>query len=116
VHSHGSNAVRGDSARLHQVVADLFDNAIKFTQEGCDTSVGLSLRVGQSDAVAVNGQGIALECRPHLFDRFQQKDRSRMRRHRGQGLGLGLGWGLGSGLGSGSGSGLSIVRQLVQLQ
>jgi len=99
VFSRGSNAVRGDPARLHQVVANLLDNVIKFTQEGCEISVGVSQRDGQAEIkVAGNGQGIAPEFLPQLFDRFQQQDGSRTRRHGGLGLGL------------------SIVRQLVQLQ
>ena len=98
VFSPGCAVVSGDPVRLQQVVSNLLSNAIKFTPEGGEVSVGLSQRDGQARiAVADNGQGIAPEFLPHLFDRFQQQDGSRTRRHGGLGLGL------------------SIVRQLVQL-
>ncbi len=98
VFSHSAGVVRGDAARLQQVVSNLVGNAIKFTQAGGDVSISLSQRDGQAQiSVIDNGQGIAPEFLPHLFDRFLQQDGSRTRRHGGLGLGL------------------SIVRQLVQL-
>jgi len=98
VFSHSAGVVRGDSARLQQVVSNLVGNAIKFTPAGGEVSISLSQRDGQAQiSVTDNGQGIAPEFLPHLFDRFLQQDGSRTRRHGGLGLGL------------------SIVRQLVQL-
>jgi len=98
VFSHSAGVVRGDSARLQQVVSNLVGNAIKFTQAGGEVSTSLSQRDGQAQiSVTDNGQGIAPEFLPHLFDRFVQQDGSRTRRHGGLGLGL------------------SIVRKLVQL-
>jgi len=98
VFSHSAGVVRGDSARLQQVVSNLVGNAIKFTQAGGEVSTSLSQHDGQAQiSVTDNGQGIAPEFLPHLFDRFLQQDGSRTRRHGGLGLGL------------------SIVRQLVEL-
>jgi len=98
VFSQAGGVTWGDAARLQQVVGNLVSNAIKFTPEGGEVNITLSQHDGQAQiAVADNGQGIAPDFLPHLFDRFQQQDGSRTRRHGGLGLGL------------------SIVRQLVQL-
>ena len=84
--------VHGDPARLRQVLVNLIDNAIKFTEEG-----GVALEVRPSTAadphhltflVSDTGIGIAPEIRPKLFQPFSQADSSSTRRHGGSGLGL----------------------------
>lgn len=90
--------VAGDAHRLQQVVWNLLSNAIKFTPKG--GSVAVSLDVVDSYvrlAVCDNGQGIAPDFLPHVFERFRQADSSSTRTFGGLGLGLG------------------IVRQLVEL-
>ncbi|MEP6916675.1 MAG: ATP-binding protein [Acidobacteriota bacterium] len=83
--------VAGDSDRLQQVVWNLTNNAIKFTQK--DGAVDVSLRRVGTDIqlkVADNGQGIDPEFLPHVFERFRQAEGSTTRRHSGLGLGLAL--------------------------
>ena len=85
--------VLGDAARLRQVLLNLLNNAIKFTEVG---SVTLELRrdraSGDDTRVMVSvidtGIGIAREDQSRLFQRFVQVDASVRRTHGGTGLGL----------------------------
>jgi len=88
----------GDADRLQQIVRNLLANAIKFTPNGGDIQVRLE-RNDSHIAITVNdnGQGIAPELLPHVFERFRQADSSNTRSNGGLGLGL------------------AIVRQLVEL-
>lgn len=87
----GVGAVRGDFARLQQVVCNLLSNAIKFTPAGGRVEVSLVRRDGEIEiAVKDSGQGIKPEFLPHVFDRFRQEDGSISRRHGGLGLGLAI--------------------------
>jgi PAS domain S-box-containing protein len=83
--------VEGDSARLIQVVGNLLDNAIKYSEEG--GRVRLTARAEAPDVVIVvrdEGVGIDAELLPHVFDLFTQADRSLERRQGGLGIGLTL--------------------------
>jgi PAS domain S-box-containing protein len=84
-------AVRGDPARLQQVVWNLLTNAIKFTPKGGKVQLTLA-RVNSHVEIIVadTGEGIAPEFLPHVFDRFRQADGSTTRRHGGLGLGLAI--------------------------
>ena len=100
---HGARPVRGDLARMQQVMSNLLSNAIKFTEPGGVVTVTLRMDgEGDERAVAIDvadtGAGIAPEFLPYVFDRFRQADSSSARRHGGLGLGL------------------AIARQLVELQ
>ena len=90
--------IRGDAARLQQVVWNLASNAVKFTPEEGRVSVSLK-RSGSQAVVTVQDTGIGIpsEHLPHMFERFFQADTSSTRAHGGLGLGL------------------SIVRHLVEL-
>lgn len=83
--------VVGDPYRLKQVLGNLLDNAVKFTQSG---SVHLSAR-READmlilAVRDTGIGIRPEQLPDLFQPFTQADGSTTRKYGGTGLGLALG-------------------------
>jgi signal transduction histidine kinase/ActR/RegA family two-component response regulator len=83
--------VRGDPARLQQVVWNLLANAVKFTPEGGRVNVSLE-RVNSHVEITVtdNGSGIDPEFLPFVFDRFLQADSSTTRRQGGLGLGLSI--------------------------
>ncbi|MDE2050909.1 MAG: HAMP domain-containing histidine kinase [Gammaproteobacteria bacterium] len=83
--------VRGDPARLQQVVCNLLSNAVKFTPQGGRIAVELTMSGDQVHiSVADTGQGIKPEFLPHVFERFRQEDGSISRRHGGLGLGLAI--------------------------
>jgi signal transduction histidine kinase len=86
-----TGVMRGDPARLQQVVCNLLSNAIKFTPAGGRVDVELALRDGQVQiSVTDTGQGIKPEFLPHVFERFRQEDGSIIRRQGGLGLGLAI--------------------------
>ena len=83
--------VDGDPARLAQVVGNLLDNAIKYTDDG--GRIRLRERIVADEVVIViedSGVGIEPELLPHVFDLFIQADRSLERKQGGLGLGLTL--------------------------
>jgi heavy metal sensor kinase len=83
--------VRGDRARLKQVIVNLLDNAIKYTPNG--GQVRLRVRREGADAVldvTDTGIGIPAEALPHVFKRFFRVDGSRSREQGGAGLGLSI--------------------------
>lgn len=87
----GVASVRGDFARLQQIVTNLLSNAIKFTPSGGKVEVHLSHRDSEAEiSVSDSGQGIKPEFLPLVFDRFRQEDGSISRRHGGLGLGLAI--------------------------
>ena len=86
-----SGNVLGDEDRLEQVFSNLLSNAIEFTPEGG----AIKVRCASSDGhfairIEDNGEGIAPEFIPKIFDRFSQADPSFARRHGGLGLGLAI--------------------------
>ena len=85
-----SCTVWGDEARLHQILANLLSNALKFTPSG--GSVTVQLRKTQPNAVVVvkdTGTGISPAFLPHVFKRFSQ-DEASSRNNSGLGLGLAI--------------------------
>jgi signal transduction histidine kinase len=86
-----TGVLRGDPARLQQVVCNLLSNAIKFTPAGGRVEVELAMSGDQMQlSVTDTGQGIKREFLPHVFERFRQQDGSISRRHGGLGLGLAI--------------------------
>jgi CheY-like chemotaxis protein len=80
-----------DPDRLHQVLANLLGNALKFTPEGGCVHVGLAPAGGRIEiTVHDNGQGIGADFLPHVFDRFRQADMTTTKPHGGLGLGLAI--------------------------
>lgn len=80
-------SVPADPARLQQVLANLVDNAVKYSRDG--QTVTLSARIEDDRAVievADQGIGIRPEDTDKIWERLYRGDRSRSRR----GLGLGL--------------------------
>ncbi len=83
--------VFADELRLSQVIANLIDNAIKYTPVGGSIKV---LLAGGGDLAILKvidtGMGIAADDLPHLFDRFYRVDKARTREMGGVGLGLSI--------------------------
>jgi len=83
--------VFGDPMRLQQVVSNLLVNAIKFSHDGAAIEVSMRLRDGTIEIeIADEGEGIAADMLPLIFERFRQADGSITRRHGGMGLGLAI--------------------------
>lgn len=83
--------VKGDQARIVQVLGNLMSNAILYTPEGgC-----IELNAGEGDdevviSVIDTGRGIAKEELGNVFERFYRTDKSRTRHSGGTGLGLSI--------------------------
>ncbi len=83
--------VKGDPARLRQVLTNLLDNAQKYSPEGTTIEVALTERDGQvSLAVRDEGRGLTAEERRRVFDLFVQAERTLAREPGGLGIGLTL--------------------------
>jgi len=87
--------LRGDALRIRQVMINLLNNAVKFTEEG---HVKLSIAVLSASeneveikiSVSDTGQGIRKEDLKRLFEAFEQVDTERNRGKEGTGLGLAI--------------------------
>jgi two-component system phosphate regulon sensor histidine kinase PhoR len=89
--------ILGDEERLVQVLTNLLDNAVKYTQEhGTIRVEGRPVHGagGVPDmleiSVADNGIGIPEQDRPRVFERFYRVDKARSRELGGTGLGLAI--------------------------
>jgi two-component system OmpR family sensor kinase len=83
--------VRGDGARLHQVLGNLLANARIHTPPG--TTVSVSLTGSPDEAVirvADDGPGIPADLQSEVFERFARGDSSRSRKGGSTGLGLAI--------------------------
>jgi signal transduction histidine kinase len=103
--------ILGDSIRLHQILSNLIENAVKFTEEG-EVFVEVRRQGFQGQTMAENGGsglqqypvrttellfsvtdtgiGIPSEKTEVIFDRFSQADSSTTRKYGGTGLGLAI--------------------------
>jgi signal transduction histidine kinase len=90
--------LNGDAARLQQILVNLVNNSIKFTDQG-EVRVRLLRVAGAKWGIEVEdtGQGIPETDLPYIFDTFRQVEGATTRVHGGFGLGL------------------SIVKQLINL-
>ena len=94
------DALVGDPGRLRQIVVNLVDNAIKFTEEGevvvhveldaASASTSETEEVCLHFAVSDTGIGIPPAKRQLIFDAFAQADGSLKRQYGGTGLGLAI--------------------------
>lgn len=83
--------VVGDGKRLVQIVANLLNNAAKYTPDGGDVAVRLEVDDSYvSVDVADNGIGMQPELVDHVFDLFAQAERTSDRSTGGLGIGLAI--------------------------
>jgi PAS domain S-box-containing protein len=87
--------VKGDPVRLRQVLVNLTENAIKFTEEG-EVVIRVE-KVDETDGkvtlqffVVDTGIGVPIDRQMAIFDRFVQVDGSTTRKYGGSGLGLAI--------------------------
>ena len=86
-------ALVGDPLRLGQIIVNLVNNAIKFTEKG-EITVGIHKIADEPDGVRLRfdvrdtGIGLTEEQRNKLFNAFSQADASTTRKYGGSGLGL----------------------------
>ncbi|MGE0593213.1 MAG: response regulator [Vicinamibacterales bacterium] len=80
-----------DPSRFQQVVWNLVDNAVKFSDVGGAVHVTLGQTPTHVELrVRDTGRGISPEFLPHVFDRFRQQESTSRRGHGGLGLGLAI--------------------------
>ena len=82
--------VKGDPFKLQQVIINLIDNAVKYTEKG-----GLSITINHMDGeisivLEDTGPGIPSEHLSRIFERFYVVDKSRSKKLGGTGLGLSI--------------------------
>jgi signal transduction histidine kinase len=91
IHAESGVHIVGDRVRLQQVIVNLIDNAIKYTQVGgmIDVRIGREVKTAVLE-VSDNGLGIPANALPHVFERFYRADKARSRATGGAGLGLSI--------------------------
>jgi PAS domain S-box-containing protein len=88
------NALTGDPLRLGQILLNLSNNAIKFTESHGEITISVVLQSESSDSVVLHfsvqdsGIGMSGEEQSKLFQPFTQADTSTTRKYGGTGLGL----------------------------
>ncbi len=83
--------VQGDPSRVRQVLANLVDNALKFTERGRVTvRLAKAAEGGIRIEVEDTGIGIPPELQERIFESFLQVDATIARQHHGSGLGLAI--------------------------
>ena len=94
VHPAVPSRLRGDPARVRQVLTNLTATAIKFTEPGGDVAIRVRLLSETDETIMVRfevqdtGIGISADARERLFQPFSQADGSTSRKYGGTGLGL----------------------------
>lgn len=84
--------VRADKEKIHQVLTNLLVNSIKYGHRDGTTEVSVENLIKNKVIVRVtdNGEGIAKNHIPRLFERFYRVDKSGSRNEGGSGLGLSI--------------------------
>ncbi|MDP2227536.1 MAG: ATP-binding protein [Moraxellaceae bacterium] len=87
--------VRGDPARLRQILVNLLSNAVKFTEQGevrlrCHPVRQRENKIWLRYEVSDTGPGMTPDIRARLFQPFAQADVSTTRKYGGSGLGLSI--------------------------
>lgn len=80
--------VYADPSRLHEILANLIDNAIKYSPKNTQVNISFVETNGFSQiSIADQGYGIPEDAKPHLFEKFYRVNRSSSE-PKGTGLGL----------------------------
>ncbi len=91
VESTAPQQVRADREAVHQIFANLMENALKYAANGKRVVLGARADKGNVEFyVRDYGPGIASEDLPRLFERFYRVDKARSRESGGTGLGLAI--------------------------
>ncbi len=81
--------VLADSDSVHQILFNICDNAIKFSNKGARFEIAVRDKGGKAEVSVYNeGIGISAEDLPFVFDRFYKSDKSRGLDKKGVGLGM----------------------------
>lgn len=81
----------GDFNWLYQILANLVENALKFTEQGAiNVHIYCPDETHWAMQVADTGSGIPLEAQVYIFEPFRQVDGTATRKHKGAGLGLSI--------------------------
>ncbi|HEX7262836.1 MAG TPA: HAMP domain-containing sensor histidine kinase [Candidatus Dormibacteraeota bacterium] len=86
----GLPPVAADPERLHQILDNLIDNAVKYAPEGSTVSASAHLAGGSVEAVVANPAGPHRPDPDRMFERFYRADPSRSAAAGGVGLGLAI--------------------------
>ena len=83
--------IEADEGRVQEVIYNLLDNAVKYSQPGGQITVRAEL-AGDKVRVSVSDQGVGIPARelPRIFERFYRADKARSRELGGTGLGLSI--------------------------
>lgn len=84
-------ALNADAERVHQVLYNLVDNAVRYTPPGGEVTIAAHRHNGSVEiSVTDTGVGIEPEHLPRLFERFYRVDEARSREDGGTGIGLAI--------------------------
>jgi len=83
--------IQANRGKIAEVLSNLIDNAIKYTDKGGSVTVSVKKQNGKA-AVSVKDNGIGIERKhlPRIFERFYRTDKGRSRVEGGTGLGLAI--------------------------
>jgi len=89
--NNGNANIKGDRDRFKQMLLNLVDNAIKYSEPGGSVSIGTEVRDNNCVIwVKDTGVGISREDIERIFERFYRVDKARSRKQGGTGLGLAI--------------------------
>lgn len=88
--AHGAGVIEADRTAVRQTIANLSENAIRYTHSGSITVFSELTQEGVWLGVRDTGEGIPPEHLPRIFERLYRVDSGRGRRSGGSGLGLAI--------------------------